>query len=116
MKRFLRRWALPIIVACVALYGGLYFWGAHSEAYRFLAQAVRTSPEVQQRVGDVRSVTLSPIGGYSEKFVGSHDWAAMTLDVVGTKGNVTVKADAQKANGSWEVSEAWIGGVKVKLN
>ena len=97
-------------------YVGLYFWGTHSEGYRFLDQAVRGSPLIQQRVGTVQSVKMSFLGGYREKFVDSDRRETMTLNIAGSKGSVTVKATAKRANGTWSVSEASIDGERVSLN
>jgi len=111
-----RRWVPVVIAACVAFYVGLYFWGMHSEGYQFLDQAIRKSPAIQQRVGDVQNVRMSFLGGYRERFVGSNKSTTMTLVVVGSKGTVTVKAAAKKANGTWSVSAASSDGERVTLN
>lgn len=112
----LRRWALLVPVVFVVFYVGLHFWGVHSEGYAFLTRTITHSATIQQRVGDVQSTRLSLLGGYSEKFVGSNKNTTMTIDVVGQRGTVAVKASAEKINGLWRVSEASINGECVTLN
>jgi hypothetical protein len=115
-----RRWILIALAAAVVFYVGLYLWGTHSEGYRFLDQVVRESPEIRQRVGDVKTVRMSFLNGYREKFVNSESTTSktvtMTLNVVGSKKSLNVKAVAKETNGTWKVSEASIDGELVKLN
>jgi hypothetical protein len=109
-----------VAVAFVVFYVGLYFWGTNSEGYRFLDRAVRNSPAIHQLLGDVQSVRLSFLGGYSEKFVNSESTKskteAMTLNVVGSKRALDVKAIAKETNGTWTVSDASIDGQQINLN
>jgi hypothetical protein len=115
-----RRWIPVVALAFAAFYIGLYFWGTHSDGYRFLGHAVRKSPAIRQLVGDVQSVRLSVLGGYSEKFVNSETTKSrtvpMTLNVIGTKKGLSVKAIAKEADGIWTVSDASIGGQRINLN
>lgn len=111
-----RRWAIAAVAACAIFYLGLYFWGAHSEGYRFLEDAIRSSPAIQQRVGDVQSVRLSFFGGYRERFVDSNIRTTMVLNVTGSRAAVAVQASATKTDGKWAVSNASIGGETVKLD
>jgi hypothetical protein len=105
-----------IVVALAAFYVGLYFWGAHSDAYGFVVPAVRGSPVIQERVGDVQDVQLKFLGGFREKFVGSNKWATMLLVVTGPRGSVTVKVAVQKLNEKWTVSSASMDGQPITLN
>jgi hypothetical protein len=109
-----------VAAAFVAFYVGLYFCGMHSEGYRFLDQAVRNSPAIKTRVGDVQRVRLSFPGGYSEKFVNSESrqfkTVAMTLNVVGSKRALDVKAIAKEIDGTWTVFDASIDGRRINLN
>ena len=111
-----RRWLPVAVAAAVIFYFGLYFWGAHSEGFRYLDSVIRSSPAIQQRVGDVRSVRLSFFGGYREKFVDSDIRTTMVLDVTGSKGAVAVHASASRTSGQWSVYDASIDGHTVKLN
>lgn len=115
-----RRWIPLVALTLVIFYIGLYFWGTHSEGYRFLDHAVRKSQVIRQLVGDVRSVRLSVLGGYSEKFVSSETTksrtVAMTLNVIGSKKGLSVKAIAKETNGIWTVSDASIDGQRINLN
>lgn len=96
--------------------GLLYVWGAHSEGYEFLEQAVRKSPSIQQRVGNVQTVRLSIFGGYHDKTVGSKEWMTMTLHVTGSRGAATVTAAAKKVDDVWSVTDASIDGERFRLN
>ena len=120
MKIPIRRWIPFVVLAFIVFYIALYFWGSHSEGYKFLDKAVRVSPEIQRRVGDVQSVHMSFLGGYTEKFVTSESSTSktvkMTLDVVGSKGNVAVKVVSKETNGVWSVSDASINGEQINLN
>ena len=111
-----RRWTALAIAAGIVVFFGLYFYGAHSEGFRFLDDVVRRSPAIKQRVGDVQAVRLSFLKGYHEKGVGSDVWTTMTLNVTGSQGSVSVKASATKERGVWTASNATIDGTPVKLD
>lgn len=107
---------LLAVTAGVIFYVGLYVWGAHSEGYRFIDGAIRASPEIHERVGDIKRVRLSFFGGYRERFIDSDIRTAMVVSVVGSKGAVDVHASATKIEGRWRISKASIDGQAVRLN
>lgn len=111
-----RRWVVLVIAMCVLFYGTLHFLAAHSEGRVFLEQTIRKSVVVKSRVGDVQQIRFGIFDAYSEKFAGSDRWVTMTVHVVGTKGEVTVKAAAKKGNGVWAASDASIDGTPISLN
>jgi hypothetical protein len=92
------------------------FWGSHSEAFHFLEGKIRTSQEIQRRVGVVQKVTLPVFGQFREKFVGSDKWDWMTVDVSGDKGAVTIRTALQKRSNVWKITESSVGDQPIDLN
>ena len=105
-----------MIVGAAIFYVGIYWLGAQSDGFKFLAQTIRSAPSIHERIGDVQTVRLSFFSGYRDKTIGSNEWLTMTLRVRGQKGAGTVVADAKKVNGVWSVTKAAIDGDPVSLN
>jgi hypothetical protein len=93
-----------------------FFWGSHSEGFHFLEGKIRTSREIQSRVGIVQRVTLPVFGRFREKSVGSDKWVRMTVDVTGDKGAVTIRTVLQKENSVWKITKSSIGDQKIDLD
>jgi hypothetical protein len=110
------RWVLVAVAFGIVMWATAVYWGSHSEGFQFVAGKLRTSREIQSRVGNVRKVTLPILGQYRERFVNSDKWVKMIVDVEGDKGSVTVRTVLQKTNGVWTVTESSIGAQHVDLN
>jgi hypothetical protein len=110
------RWIPIVIIAAIVFDIGLHVWGTHSDAYRYLKGVVRSSAEIHKRVGDVRSIRMGLLSGFSERASETATWATMTLIVDGNDGEVTVKAEVEENNGKWTTTEAWINGRETTLN
>ena len=111
-----RPWVVVAALAGAIFYIALYVSGAHSEGYKFLDQAIRSTPSIREQLGDVKTVALSFIGGYRFKFVGDNEWVTMKLNVSGQKRAATVAASAKKINGVWSVTDASMDGLPISLN
>lgn len=110
------RWILVAIAFGIVMWATAVYWGSHSEGFQFVEGKVRASREIQNRVGNVRKVSLPVFGQYREKFVNSDRWVKMMVDVEGDKGAVTVSTALQKKNGVWTITESSIGTQHVDLN
>ena len=86
MNKAAGRWIQIVIIASIAFEIGLHVWGTHSDAYRYLKGVVRSSPEIHRRIGDVRSVRMGLLGGFSENGSETSVRATMTLVVTGSRG------------------------------
>jgi Cytochrome oxidase complex assembly protein 1 len=111
-----RTWV--VIAACfgVAMFIGLRISAISSDGYQFLDQAIRRSPQIQARLGEVEAVQVSYLGEYRQKAVGADRWLTITLNVTGRKGSATIRASAKKIGGAWSVTSSSIGGEPVSLN
>lgn len=110
-----RRILLAVALGAV-MWAAVLFWGSHSEGFHFLEGKIRTSQEIQSRVGIVQRVKLPVFGRFREKFVGSDKWVWMTVDVTGDKGTVTMRTALQKKNSVWKITESYIGDQKIDLH
>jgi hypothetical protein len=104
-----------IILFAMALYVGLHISAQSSDGFKFVAEAIRQSPQIKARLGDVDSVRLSYIGQVRLKAVGSDRWDTFTLEVTGKMASATVVASATKRGGTWSTIEASIHGEAVSL-
>lgn len=105
-----------VIAAGVVFYVGVYVWGMHSSAYKYLDSVVRRSPEIHRLVGAVKSVRLAVVGGYSENYTYETTRATITLVVDGSRGEVTVRAKVEEIGGNWKILETWINGKSAALD
>jgi hypothetical protein len=104
-----------VILFAAVLYLGLRISAQTSDGFRFLGEAIRQSPQIRARLGDVESIRLSYIGQNRQKAVGSDRWVTLTIDVTGKTGSATVIASATKKGGIWSVTDASIRGEPVSL-
>jgi hypothetical protein len=109
------RWGVVAVTLGVLMYVGAVFWVSHSEGFHFIEGRIRTSEEIQGRVGAVQKVTLPMFGHFREKAVGSDKWVWMLVDVTGDKGAVTIDTAMQKRNNVWKITESSINGQKINL-
>lgn len=110
------RWFIlaPVFGAC--LYAILLFYEPHTESFKFIKNSIELSRSMQYEVGSIEKVRIDPIGGYSDKFVGSDHFVHMVVDVKGTSGQVAVHIFATKENGVWLIRQATINGRPVDLS
>jgi hypothetical protein len=114
-KRVHFRRLLLVVTLGVVMFVVAVFWGSHSEGFHFLEGKIRTSQEIQTRVGVVRKVTLPVSGQFREKSVGSDKWVWMIVDVNGDKGAVTIRTALQKKNNVWKITESSVDDQKINL-
>jgi hypothetical protein len=107
---------LAAVAFAIVMWVTAVYWGSHSEGFQFVEGTVRASREIQNRVGNVRKVTLPVFGLYREKFVGSDKWVKMMVDVEGDRDTVRMQTALQKKNGVWTITESSIGSQQVNLN
>jgi len=114
-RKSLIRWFIiaPFFGAC--LYAILLFYEPHTESFKFIKCSIKSSNIMQAEVGSVENVSIDPIGGYSDKFVGSDHFVHMAVDVKGIKGEATVHVFATKTNGIWLIRQATINGRIIDL-
>jgi hypothetical protein len=116
MKLKTRTWVVIVACFCVAMFVGLRISALTSDGYQFLDQAIRRSPQIQARLGEVEAVQVSYLGEYRQKAVGADRWLTMTLNVTGRKDSATIRASAKKIGGAWSVTSWSISGEPVSLN
>ena len=110
-----RTWVVIVACFCVAMFIGLHISALSSDGYLFLDQAIRRSPQIQARLGEVEAVQVSYLGEYRQKTVGADRWLTMTLNVTGRKDSATIRA-SKKIRGAWSVTSSSIGREPVSLN
>jgi Cytochrome oxidase complex assembly protein 1 len=116
VKLSARHWVLVAAFSSAILYVAIHVTGAHSEGYKFLDQAIRSSTTIREQIGDVKTVELSFLGEYRFKYVGDNQWVTMKLNVRGQKGDGTVAASAKKISGAWSVTDASMDGRPLALH
>jgi len=106
------------LTACFGafIFGGLHQFALSSDGYRFLNLAVRHSPQIQARLGDIEEVGLSYFGTLRLRAVGADRWVTMTLNVTGQRGSATVEASARKTGDTWIVTGASMDHKPIMLN
>lgn len=109
-----RLWYIPVL--CLLLYAGLYFLGSRSEAFEFIKNTIKNSHTIEHKIGRVRQVALSPLGGYHTRFVNLNKTVHMTINVSGAKGRITIKVFAKKNDGLWKIKKALVDGRPIILN
>jgi hypothetical protein len=95
MGRFLKSSGFAIILG-LALYVGIYIYGARSDAFVFSQAWVRRSEPLKAEVGEILDVRLSPWGGYRERFAGDDRRVRLVLSVTGATRTVNVKLALRK--------------------
>jgi hypothetical protein len=108
-------WVPLVVVACIFSIG-LHFYNAHGEAYEFANAAIRKSPVIQRRVGNVQEVRLGILERYKEKYVGTNKFAFMTLRVVGSSGSARVEITSKRVNSVWTIMTASMDDESINLN
>ncbi len=98
------------------LYFGIFFWGSHSESFKFVEQTVMNSRNLQSQIGAIEHVRLTPFGSFREKFVDSDKWATMTIEVIGANKTITLDVRTKKLNDVWTIEQALLNGKTVVLN
>jgi len=102
-----------VIIACLLgllLYAGIFTYALHSDSFKFVEQTIKNSRNVEALVGNVRSVNLSLLGSFEEKYVNSDEIATMTIKIKGSKKSATVDVKAIYKSGVWKVDGAAIEG------
>ncbi len=100
----------------VLLYFGIFFWGSHSESFKFVERTVMNSRSLQSQIGTIERVRLPLFGSFREKFVDSDKLAAMTVEVIGANKTVTLDVRAKKLNDVWTIEQALMDGKPLVLN
>lgn len=105
-----------IVLFGTLLYAGVYFWGSHSEAFRFIERTIMNSRAVQSQIGNVERVRLAPFSTYHEKSASDDVWVTMGVNVTGTRKTVTIDVKAKKIRDVWQIEQASIDGKPLLLN
>ncbi len=100
------KWAGTAFAFGIALYIGIYYYAAHSEAYKFSETWLRESEPLKSNVGEISSLRLSPWGGYSERFAGSDRHVWLIVQVTGSKQTVKVKLALKNDGTGWTVTQS----------
>jgi hypothetical protein len=95
MNRWIRWIVIAITAGCV-LFGGIFLYASRSEPYQFSERWLRTSAEVQQKVGDVKQTRLSLRGVFSDELKGDVRRARVSTYVQGSKGSLIANLQLQK--------------------
>lgn len=96
-----KRWAIGAVVVLLVAYPAAWLLILNSDAFREAERFVRQSPAVQEYVGDVRRVSVSPFGGQMQ-VSGGRGSAHFDLKVSGELRDADVYAELEK-KGIWEV-------------
>jgi Cytochrome oxidase complex assembly protein 1 len=102
-----KKWLFTILtVVClgVVLYTTVYSWVASSEGFAFVVQQIKSSDEIQAKVGSIRDVRLSPAGQFRLKWAGANERVFVVVDVNGTKKSIELKVNAEKTDGKWQLT------------
>ena len=98
------------------LYGGIYIYALHSDAFKFVEHVIKSSHNIEARVGAVKKVELSLFGVYKEKNVNEDKIVTMPVRVVGTGKTTVVNVEAVRRNGAWKIEGASIDGLPIVLD
>lgn len=97
------QYATGMAIAAVVLYSGAYFYSLNSSAYRVAREWAMTAPEVQAQVGNVKKVSLDPLGEFRVQVRGSRRYALFVLNIQGDDGEVRLRVVLDKESGPWTV-------------
>lgn len=105
-----------LIALGLLLYVAMYFHAQHEDSVKFVVEAVKQSKAVQEYVGRIQDVRLSPGGPYGEEQQGNSKAARVTVDVQGNIRAATVVADASFHKEAWKLDGLTIDGRRVPVN
>lgn len=84
------------VAADCVLSGSIFLYAAHSEPYEFSERWLRSSPEVREKVGEVKRTRLSVSGVFSDEFKGDVRDARVSTYAEGSKGSLVANLQLQK--------------------
>jgi len=98
--------AIPILIVVLALFGIYLLFGLieNSEPLRVALDFLKSHPEVQSSIGEVREWGLRPPISYNSSE--RHGNAGLTVKLKGTKGEMKASVSLEKKSGRWIVVAA----------
>jgi hypothetical protein len=102
-RRQLATWFLAGLPIALTGYAFFYFYIPNSEGYQAAVVAVRASPDVRSRVGEVQEVRRSPFGLFREQFAGSQRRVVLSLSVRGDRGESRIRIWMIERDKNWAV-------------
>jgi hypothetical protein len=100
---------VAIVAVILAILSIGWYWAANNSAYKELKIYLAGSPEIQSRVGSIKSfhlVTLSNSTDSSDEA----ETAMIGLYAVGTLGRVNICANLRKFGERWNVTTVYLNG------
>jgi hypothetical protein len=102
-RRQVVTWFLAGLPIALVGYAFLFFYIPNSEGYQAAVIAIRASPDVRLRVGEVDEVGRSPFGLFREQFAGSQRRVILALRVRGDRGESRIRIWMIKRDQNWAV-------------
>ena len=101
--RRIANWFLAGLPIALMGYTFLFFYIPNSEGYKAAVIAVRVSPDVQSRLGEVQDVGRSPFGLFREQFAGSQRRVVLSLNVRGDRGETRIRIWMIMRDNEWTI-------------
>lgn len=90
-------------LAAVVIYVIFHLWLPYSEGFKFIEQAVKNSPQVQARVGEVHKVTPMALGPHRFRYSNADQVVSLEVSVSGSRQSIGLNVEASKTNGVWAI-------------
>lgn len=104
-----------VLTLGVLLYIGVYIWGSHSEAFKFVERTAKSSQALRSQIGEVKQVRLDLFGFYSEKHVNSKETVRMTVIVSGALKTIKLNVLVEKTPEGWQIEKSTINEKPISL-
>jgi hypothetical protein len=92
------------------------YLGSQSDAFKFAGDLIKASPVIQQRVGTVREVRIPLFGSYRARYSTLKTSINMTVEAMGTRGDVDLEVEVTKRDGVLRLRRAEINGKDASLH
>jgi hypothetical protein len=97
------------------LYVGIYMYALHSDGFKFVEQTIKSSHNIERRVGSVEKIDFPFFFSFKQKNVNMDEIVTMTVQAVGAKGEAILDVKAVRVAGVWKIDNASIDGVPISL-
>lgn len=116
MRKSTKNYLVGALISGLILFFLIHSYGSKSEAFKYASSEIRSSKYIISHIGRIKKITLSPYGGYKEKFFNTKRQAIMTIDITGEKKSIVAKVSVIKNGGEWSTREITIDGKDIHKN
>lgn len=105
LKKSIKSTAQGTLLAIIIVIPLFYLWVHNSGAYAHAVSIIQSSPEIKEKIGEIKEISISPFTTQVPYAKGDSGWAKITFLVKTNKTKATIRAIMKKQEGIWSLEK-----------